>query len=89
MLARVATFDPLPEGVNPEAVQLLRKTIRDTPGFVAGYHLGAPGRRSLSITIFEDAEAGRAAGAALAGRPADQRVGIEPDHVEFFEVEPF
>jgi hypothetical protein len=89
MLARVATFDPLPEGLDDEAVQLLRKTIRDTPGFVAGYHLGAPGQKSLSITIYEDAEAGRAAGAALARRPEDQKVGIDPDHVEFFEAEPF
>jgi hypothetical protein len=89
MMARVATFDPLPEGLDDEAVQLLRKTIRDTPGFVAGYHLGAPGQKSLSITIYEDAEAGRAAAAALGRRPADRRVGIDPDHVEFFSAEPF
>jgi hypothetical protein len=89
MLARVATFDPLPEGLDDEAVQLLRKTIRETPGYVAGYHLGAPGHKSLSITIFEDAEAGRAAAAALARRPAGRKVGIDPDHVEFFEVQPF
>jgi hypothetical protein len=67
----------------------LRKTIRETPGFVAGYHVGAPGRKSLSITIFEDADAARAAGAALAARPADDRVGIDADQVEFFEAEPF
>ncbi|HEY7074487.1 MAG TPA: hypothetical protein VH418_03925 [Solirubrobacteraceae bacterium] len=89
MLARVATFDPLPEGLDPEAVALLRKTIRETPGFVAGYHVGAAGRKSLSITFFEDADAARAAGAALAARPADGRVGIEPDQVEFFDAEPF
>jgi hypothetical protein len=89
MLARVATFDPLPEQVDPDAVELLRKTIRETPGFVAGYHLGAPGRKALSITIFEDADAGRAAAAALAQRPSEQRVGIDPDHVEYFEVESF
>ena len=89
MMARVATFDPLPEGVDDEAVQLLRRTIRETPGFVAGFHLGAPGHKSLSIAIFEDAEAGRAAAAALGRRPADRKVGIDPDHVEFFEAQPF
>jgi hypothetical protein len=89
MLARVATFDPLPEHVDADAVALLRKTVRETPGFVAGYHLGAPGRKSLSIAIFEDEAAGRAAAAALERRPSDQRVGIGPDEVEYFEVEPF
>jgi hypothetical protein len=89
MLARVATFDPLPEDLDSEAVELLRKTIRESPGYVAGYHLGARGQKSLSITIYEDAEAGRAAAARLAQRSEDRRVGIDPDHVEFFEVEPF
>jgi hypothetical protein len=89
MLARVATFNTLPDDVDPDAVALLRKTVRETPGFVAGYHLGGPGRKSLSITIFTDADAGQAAGKALDRRPAEQRVGTEPDHVEFFEAEPF
>lgn len=89
MLARVATFNTLPDDVDSDGVALLRKTVRETPGFVAGYHLGGPGRKSLSIAIFEDADAGRAAAKALDLRPADQRVGTEPDHVEFFEVEPF
>jgi len=89
MLARVATFNHLPEGLDDDAVALLRKTVRDTPGFIAGYHLGGPGRKSLSIAIFEDADAGRAAAAALQRRPTDQRVGISPDGVEYFEVQPF
>jgi hypothetical protein len=89
MLARVATFNELPDGLDNDAVALLRKTIRETPGFVAGYHLGAPGRKSLSIAIFEDADAGRAAAAALERRPEGERVGVSPDAVEFFEVQPF
>jgi hypothetical protein len=89
MVARVATFNSLPHDIDPDAVAFLRKTVRETPGFVAGYHLGRPGRKSISITIFEDADAGRAVAKTLDGRPADQRVGIEPDHVEFFEVESF
>jgi hypothetical protein len=88
MVARVATFNTLPGDVDPDAAAFLRQTVRDTPGFVAGYHLRRPGRKSISITIFEDADAGRAAAKALDQRPKDQRVGIDPDHVEFFEVEP-
>ena len=48
MLARVATFNSLPEDVNSDAVALLRKTVKETPGFIAGYHLGAPGGKTLS-----------------------------------------
>lgn len=90
MLARVATFNALPGDVDPEAVALLRKTVRETPGFIAGFHLGEPGGgKALSILVVEDEEAGRAVAQALAARPGDQRVGIEPDAVEFFEAHAF
>jgi hypothetical protein len=90
MLARVATFNALPGDVDPEAVALLRTTVRDTPGFVAGFHLGEPGGgKALSIVVVEDEDAARAVAQALAGRPADQRVGVEPDTVELFEAHPF
>jgi hypothetical protein len=90
MLARVATFNALPGDLDPESVALLRTTVRESPGFVAGFHLGAPGGgKALSIAVFEDADAARAAAQALAGRPAGQRVGIEPDSVEFFDAQVF
>jgi hypothetical protein len=90
MLARVATFNALPGDVDPEAVDLLCTTVRESAGFVAGFHLGEPGGgKALSIVVFKDEDAARAAAQALAGRPADQRVGLEPDRVEFFEAHPF
>ncbi len=91
MIARVATFDQLvPDDLSSEAVQLLRDTVRKTPGYVAGFHLYDPKtNRAMSITVFEDADAWQAAGRALAERPDDQKVGIDPDHVEFLQAEPF
>ena len=42
MIARIATFDNLPDDVDPQAVALLRETVRTAPGYVAGYHLHDP-----------------------------------------------
>lgn len=90
MIARVATFDPLPDGLDDAAVNLLRKTIRGTPGYVAGFHLRDPQtNKALSVTIFEDGEAAQRARAALAARPEDHKVGIDADRVEFFEAVEF
>lgn len=90
MIARVATFNPVPDGLDDAAVELLRRTIRETPGYVAGFHLrGAATNKALSVTIFETREAAEQARAALAARPDDRKVGIEPDAVEFFEAIPF
>ncbi len=90
MLARVATFNELPEGLSDKALDLLRTTVREAPGFVAGFHLRDPeSRKALSIVLVEDEEAGRAVAAALAARPGDARVGIDPDRVEFFEATGF
>lgn len=90
MIARVATFTPLPDGLEDDAVGLLRQTIRETPGYIAGFHLRDPKTNTaMSITIYEDADALRHAGAALAARPADRKVGVEPDTVEYFEASSF
>jgi hypothetical protein len=87
MIARVATFTPLPDSLDDDAVGLLRQTIRETPGYVAGFHLRDPKtNKGLSITIYEDVDALRHAGAALAARPANSKVGIEPELVEFFQA---
>ncbi len=43
----------------------------------------------MSIIVLEGPEAAKAVGEALGRRPQDQRVGIDPDHVEFFQAEPF
>ncbi len=89
MLARVATFNSMPDELDPNAVDRLRRTIREVPGFVAGYHLGTPGGKALSIVLVEDADAGRAIAAALARRSPADRVGIDPDEVDFYDAQPF
>jgi hypothetical protein len=42
--------------------------------------------KGLSIIVFENQDAVKAVGRALSERPEDQRVGIDPDDVEFYEV---
>ena len=39
--------------------------------------------------IMEDEEAFRAVGERLGARAEEERVGIDPDRVEFFELTPF
>lgn len=90
MIARVATFDSLPDSLDDQAVELLRRTIRQTPGYVAGFHLRDPStNKALSVTIHEDRKALERVRAALAARAEDRKVGIDPGEVEFFEAIPF
>ena len=90
MLARVATFNTLPDDLDDEAVERLRRITRETPGYHAGYHGRNPeSGRGLSLLIMEDEEAFRAVGERLGARAEEERVGIDPDHVEFFELTPF
>lgn len=76
MVAHIATFNTLPADVDPDAAALLRKTVRDTPGFVAGYYLGRPGRKS--ITIFEDADAGPGSRQSATSAPRVNGLGSSP-----------
>jgi hypothetical protein len=90
MIARVATFNSLPDSLDDGAVELLRRTIRQTPGYVAGFHLRDPNtNKALSVTIYENREALERVRAALAARGEDRKVGIDPNEVEFFEAVPF
>ncbi len=91
MVARVATFHTLdPDRLDQAAVSRLRKIVRETPGFVAGYHLSDPrSGKGLSILILESPDVGRDIADALDARPTEDRVGIDPDIVEFFSVEAF
>jgi hypothetical protein len=43
----------------------------------------------MSIVVYEDPAAAQAAGKALAERPDEQKVGIDPGHIEFFHAEAF
>jgi hypothetical protein len=40
--------------------------------------------RSVSFTVYNSREALQAAGDALAKRPEDERVGIDPDDVQYY-----
>jgi hypothetical protein len=90
VIARVATFHTLPDGVDADALGLLRETVKATPGYVAGFHLRDPQtNKGLSVAVFEDKHALGRVRDALARRPEDRKVGVEPDEVEFFEAIPF
>jgi hypothetical protein len=87
VIARVATFNKLPDNVEDGAVDLLRATIKATPGYVAGFHLrDARSGKALSVSVYEDMDAVARVRDALAARPDDRKVGIDPDSVEFFEA---
>jgi hypothetical protein len=90
MIARVATFNPLPDSLDDDAVELLRRTIRSVPGYIAGFHMLDPKtRKALSVCVFEDRDAAERTRAALDERPEGRRVGITADTVEFYEAIPF
>ena len=75
-----------PAELDQGAVDRLRRIIRSTPGYHSGFHLrDSKTGKALSIVVYEDREAVEAARAALAQRSDDERVGIEPDDVEFFD----
>jgi hypothetical protein len=87
MLARVATFDALPEDFADDAVDLLRSTVREVPGYVAGFHMLDPEtRKALSVAVFEDREALQRCREALDSRPDAEKVGIAADRVELYEA---
>lgn len=79
MLARLATFNSVPADLDDPAVKLLEETVKDTPGFVAGFHMHNPETgKAISFVVLEDANAARAMGEALARRPVENRVGVDP-----------
>ncbi|MGH2849363.1 MAG: hypothetical protein ACRDLP_01965, partial [Solirubrobacteraceae bacterium] len=75
MLARVATFDHLdPADLDSAAVALLRQTVRNTAGYVAGFHLHDPkSGKGLSVIVLEGPDAAKAVGEALARRAEGER----------------
>lgn len=90
MLARLATFNSQPADPEDPNVQHLRDTIKSVPGFVAGFHmLDEESGKAYSLVILED-EATRARVLdALAQRPAERRVGVDPDRVQFLTARAF
>jgi microcystin degradation protein MlrC len=90
MLARLATFSSMPADLDDPAVRLLEETVKATPGFVAGFHMhDSKSGKAISFVVLEDANAARAVAEALARRSVEDRVGVDPDQVEFFEGRAF
>jgi hypothetical protein len=90
MLARLATFNSQPADAEQANVQYLRDTIKSVPGFVAGFHmLDEHSGEAYSLVVVEDEASSARVQEALAQRPADRRVGVDPDHVQFLTAIPF
>jgi hypothetical protein len=90
MIARVATFDSLPDDLDTAAVDRLREIVRTTPGYVAGFHLRSPeGGKAMSIVVLQSGEVALEVGRRLAARAGGERIGIDPDATEIFLAEPF
>jgi hypothetical protein len=84
MLARLATFDSQPADQDDANVQHLRDTIKSVPGFVAGFHmLDERLGKAYSLIVLEDQATAARVREALDQRPAERRVGVDPDHVQF------
>ena len=87
MLARVATFNQLPGGLDDTAVKLLRDTVMAQPGVRTGYHMHSPkSGKGLSIIVFESQDAAKAVGKALGELTGGSTRRVDPDDVEFYEV---
>jgi hypothetical protein len=90
MLARLATFNSQPADAEEANVQYLRDTIKSVTGFVAGFHmLDERSGKAYSLVVVEDEASSARVREALAQRPADRRVGVDPDHVQFLTAIPF
>lgn len=90
MLARLATFNSQPADLEDANVQYLRETIKSVPGFVAGFHmLDEQSGRAYSLVVLEDEATSARLREALAQRPAEHRVGVDPDHVQYLTARAF
>jgi len=88
MLARVATFEHLPDDLDSKALRALRETVRHSRGYIAGFDL--IDRRSghaMSIIVMSDAQAATTIHEQLDQRAPHGTVGINPDHVRFFDAQ--
>ena len=90
MLARLATFNSQPADPEDANVQYLRDTIKAVPGFVAGFHmLDEQSGKAYSLIVLEDEATAARIREALDRRPAERRVGIDPDRVQFLTARAF
>jgi hypothetical protein len=90
MLARLATFNSQPADREDANVQYLRDTIKSVSGFVAGFHmLDEQSGKAYSLIVLEDEATAARVREAMDQRPAERRVGVDPDHVQFLTARAF
>jgi heme-degrading monooxygenase HmoA len=82
----MANIESAAEDFDENALDLLRQTVRSTPGYVAGFHMLDPKtRKALSVTVFEDRDALQRAREALEALSEERKIGISADEVELYE----
>ena len=89
-VARLATFDEPPPLQDDDArrARTLFELLGSLPGFEGAYYLREEATgRLISLTIWESDDALEAAERAVAGRPAEDRRGINPSRVERWVVD--
>jgi hypothetical protein len=91
MLARLMTFNERePIGEDDPRVMLLRTTVKETPGYVAGYELFDDETGHVyTLIIGEDDATHAEIRRRLAARPEDQRLGVDPDAVQTLRASSF
>ena len=88
MLARLMTFnDREPVDGDDPRVALLRQTVKETPGFVAGFELlDDDNGRVYTLIIGEDGSTHAEIGRRLAARDESQKLGVDPDEVQMLRA---
>jgi hypothetical protein len=84
MLARLMTFherEPVQE--NDPRVSLLRQTVKEAPGYIAGYELVDDDTgRVYTLIIGHDGNTHAEIGRRLAARAGSDKLGVDPDEVQ-------
>jgi hypothetical protein len=91
MVARLMTFhDRAPVDADDPRVALLRRTVKETPGFIAGYELiDEANGRVYTLIIGEDGATHAEIGRRLAARAESEKLGVDPDEVQMLRAFPF
>jgi hypothetical protein len=88
MVARLMTFnDREPVGADNPRVALLRRTVKETPGFIAGYELvDEDNGRVFTLIIGENDLTHAEIGRRLAARADGEKLGVDPDEVQMLRA---
>ena len=88
MVARLMTFnDRAPVDRDDPRVALLRRTVKETPGFIAGYELiNADNGRVYTLIIGENGATHAEIGRRLATRADSEKLSVDPDEVQTLQT---